>query len=86
LAESGLPTYDRASWYGVLAPAGVPKDIVARLNTLIGQSVHTAEMKDALNKQGFEPKTGTPEQFGALIQSAIAQDVQLIKASGVKAD
>jgi tripartite-type tricarboxylate transporter receptor subunit TctC len=86
LAESGVPGYDRSTWYGVLAPSGVPKEVIARLNTVIAQTVNTPEMKDALNKQGFEPQTGTPEQFGALIQAAIAQDVKLIKASGVKAE
>jgi tripartite-type tricarboxylate transporter receptor subunit TctC len=86
LAESGFPGYDRATWYGVLAPAGVAKEIVARLNGLIGEGVNTAEMRQALNQQGFEPKTGTPEQFATLIQAAIAQDAKLIKASGVKPD
>ena len=86
LAESGLPGYDRATWYGVLAPAGVPKEIVMRLNALIDQGVNTTEMKEALGQQGFEPQTGTPGEFAARIQNAIAQDVKLIRSSGVKAD
>ena len=86
LAEAGVAGYDRSTWYGVLAPAGVPKDIIARLNAVIGQTVNTPEMRDALGKQGFEPQTGTPEQFAALIQAAIAQDVKLIKSSGLKAE
>ncbi len=86
LAEAGVPGYDRSSWYGVLAPAGVPKEIIAQLNAVIGQTVNTPEMKDALGKQGFEPHTGTPDQFAALIQAAIAQDVKLIRTSGVKTE
>ena len=86
LAESGLPGYDRATWYGVLAPAGVPKEIVMRLNALIDQGVNTTEMKEALGQQGFEPQTGTPGEFAARIQNAIAQDVKLIRSSGVKAE
>ena len=86
LAESGVPGYDRSTWYGVLAPAAVPKEVIAHLNGVIGQSVNTPEMKGALNKQGFEPQTGTPEQFATLIQTAIAQDLKLIKSSGVKAE
>jgi hypothetical protein len=86
LNESGLPGYDLSGWYGVLAPAGVPKDIIARLNAVIANVVNTPEMKEALNKQGLEPQTNTPEQFAAFIHNEIARSAMLIKLTGAKAE
>jgi len=84
LAESGLPGYDRSSWYGVVAPAAVPKQIVARLNAAIAAAVQVPEMNEALNRQGLEPQTGTPEQFAAFIRSQIRQNAELIRSIGTK--
>ena len=60
LAESGVPGYDRSGWYGVLAPAAVPREVVTRLNAALAKIVNTPEMKDAFNKQGLDPATSTP--------------------------
>ncbi len=84
LAESGLPGYDRSSWYGVIAPAAVPKQIVARLNAAIGTAVNVPEMGSALNRQGLEPHTGTPEQFAAFIRDQIRENAELIRSIGTK--
>ncbi len=86
LNESGLRGYDRSGWYGVLAPAGVPKGIIAQLNAVIGKAVKSPQMKEALNRQGFESRATTPEQFAAFINSEIAQNARLIKLIGVKAE
>ena len=84
LGESGLPGYDRSTWFGMLTPAGVPNDIIAQLNAVIGKVVNTPEMKEAFSQQGLEPQTGTPQQFAALIRGEIAQNARLIKLAGVK--
>jgi tripartite-type tricarboxylate transporter receptor subunit TctC len=86
VSESGLPGYEVSTWYGVTAPAGVPKEIVSRLNAVIGKAVNAPEMKDALNKQGLEPRTSTPEQFAAFVKTEIAQNAKLIKAAGIQAE
>ncbi len=86
LDESGLPGYDRSVWYGLLAPAGVPKDIIAQLHAVIGRIVNTPEMKEAFNKQGAEPQTNTPEQFAALIRNELAQNAGLVKLAGLKVE
>ncbi|MBI4191453.1 MAG: tripartite tricarboxylate transporter substrate binding protein [Betaproteobacteria bacterium] len=84
--ESGLPGYERSGWNGVLAPAGLRKDIVATLNAAIGKVMNAREMKEWLNKQGLESQTGTPEQFSAFIQREVAQNARLIKLTGTKAE
>ena len=84
--ESGLPGYDRYAWYGVLAPAGAPKDIIGRLNSAIGKVSNTPEMKESFKKEGIEAQTGTPEQFAALIRAEIEQNIKLVKLSGAKAE
>jgi tripartite-type tricarboxylate transporter receptor subunit TctC len=86
LDESGVPGYDRYGWYGLLAPLGTPKEIIARLNAAIGDVVNVADMKSALNLQGLEPQTNAPEQFAAFIQGEIAENAKLIKLIGLKAE
>ena len=86
LNESGVPGYDRYGWYGVLAPTGTPKEVIARLNAAIGEVVNVAEMKAALNAQGLEPQTTTPDQFGAFIRGEVAENAKLIKLIGLKAE
>lgn len=84
LDESGAPGYDRSGWYGVLAPAGVPRDVVTRLNAIIRKIV--PEMKDAFNRQGLEPSTSTPEEFGRFIRDEVAQNIRVVKAAGIKVE
>lgn len=84
LDESGVPGYDRSGWYGVLAPAGLSRDVVMRLNAIIGKVVNTPEMKEAFNRQGLEPATSTPEEFGQFIRNEVAQNIEVVKAAGIK--
>jgi tripartite-type tricarboxylate transporter receptor subunit TctC len=86
LDESGLRGYQRAGWNGFLAPAGVPREIVTRLNTLIVKTANAPEMKEALVKHGFEVQTTTPEEFAAFIRSERAQNAKLVKFAGIKAE
>jgi len=86
LDESGLPGFDYFAWYGVSATAGVPKDIIVRLNAEIGKIVHMPDVEQALNKQGFEPRSSTPEQFAAVISREIEQTVKLIQLTGLKTE
>ncbi len=87
LDESGLPGYDYANWTGVVAPAGMSKDIIARLNAEIGKVINNAEMKKSLiNKLGMEPQTNTPEQFAAFMRDMLEKNAKLIKLIGLKAE
>lgn len=86
IAESGLPGYELSPWFGVVAPAGVPKEIVTRLNAAINGSLKSADMLQRLGVLGYEPLGGTPEQFAATIKTDIAKYAKIVKAAGIKAD
>jgi tripartite-type tricarboxylate transporter receptor subunit TctC len=83
LHESGVPGYDRTGWYGVMAPAGTPREIITRLNGAIVKIVNLPEMHTALMQQGLEPAPTTPDAFGEFIRAEIAQNVKLVKAAGI---
>ena len=86
LNESGLPGYNRSSWYGVMAPAGVSREIVARLNAAIEKTVGSPEIKAALAKQGLDSQTSSPSELASFIRAEIDQNVKLVKLTGVKVD
>ena len=86
LSESGLTGYERTGWNGVLAPAGVPKEIIARLNAAIVKAVDSPEMKQAIVKQGLLAQTGTPEQFAAFIRDQLVQNAKVVRFAGIKTE
>ena len=73
-------------WFGVLAPAGTPRDIVARLNAEIVKILNSAEVRERFAKQGVEVQTSTPEQFGDFVKAEVARWAKVIKDAGIKAD
>lgn len=86
IAESGVPAYEASAWFGVVAPAGTPREIVARLNAEINRVVGLADMRERFAQQGAIPASGTPEEFGAFIRAEIAKWAKVVKASGAKVE
>jgi tripartite-type tricarboxylate transporter receptor subunit TctC len=86
VAESGMPGYESTTWYGFLGPAGLPKDIVAKLNSAIVAAVGTKEMRDRYVALGSDPETSTPERFAAYLRNDIVSWSKVVKASGAKAE
>ena len=86
MAEAGLPGFEILSWFGLLAPAGTPAPIVARLNAETVKVLNRSDVQAALANQGLEVKPGTPEQFAAHIKSEIAKFTKIGKAAGIKAE
>lgn len=84
IAESGVPGYEAKNWYGILAPAGVPKPIVAKLNGQINEILRAPDLVEAIAKQGAEVEGGTPEEFRKYLQSEIAKWSKVIKDAGVE--
>jgi tripartite-type tricarboxylate transporter receptor subunit TctC len=79
-----VPGFDVVQWYGLLAPAGTPPDIVARLNRETVAAMETPEMHAALAQQGAEVRTSTPDAFGAYIATEIAKWTKLVQQTGIK--
>jgi len=86
VAEAGLPNFEVTTWYGVLAPAGVPGPIVARLNAEFVKIMHAPELKERLAAMATEPRTSTPEEFAAYIKQEIAKWAEVVRKAGLKAD
>lgn len=86
VAEAGVPGYELSVWFGVLAPAGTPREIVGRLNSEIVKILTSADVKERFAKQGVEVQTGTPEQFSEFLKSEVARWAKVIKDAGIKAD
>ena len=84
LDESGLPGFEYVAWYGITAPAKVPHDIIMRLNAAITKAVQTPEVKDTLNKQGFEVKSSSPEEFATIINNEIKRTISVVQTAGLK--
>ena len=86
ISESGLPAFEAFPWYGVLAPAGTPKDVVAKLNIEITTAVNLPEIKERLRGLYFEPVTATPEGFAEIIKSDFSRWTRVIRDAKIKAD
>jgi len=73
IAEAGVPGYDATQWYGVLAPAATPRDIVMKLNTEMKKALALPDVREKLAADGTVPVGNTPEEFGAHIRAEIAR-------------
>jgi len=83
-AEQGVSGVDVHFWWGFVGPAGLPRDIVARLNAEIGRALADPELKATLAKWNIEPTPGTPEAFGAFIAQESKRWREAVTASGMK--
>ncbi|MCX7135194.1 MAG: tripartite tricarboxylate transporter substrate binding protein, partial [Proteobacteria bacterium] len=86
IAESGVKGYAVDAWFGLVAPAGVPKDIAAKLSVATINALKLPDVKQRFGDLGYEGIGDTPEQFGATIKSDIDKYVRLIKKIGIKAE
>jgi tripartite-type tricarboxylate transporter receptor subunit TctC len=84
IAESGLPGYDAATWGGILAPAGTPKPVLAKLNGAINAALKQDDVRTRLGGAGIEIQGGTPEEFGAVIKAEIDKWGRIVKQAGIQ--
>ena len=84
VAESGLPGYEAATWFGLLAPAATPRDIIAKLNAESVSALNMPEVKDRMAAQGLFVVANTPEQFSAFLKTEIPRWAKVVKDAGVK--
>lgn len=86
-AEAGITGFDISAWYGLLAPSGTPKPIIARINAEVVKVLATPDMKNRfVTTIGGDPVGGTPEQFAADIKADIVRWARIVKDSGIKVE
>ncbi len=86
IAEAGVPGYAAPTWSGVIAPAGVPRPIIDRLNTAINRAIQSQTFRDRFAVIGDEPAGGTPEEFAELIRADSEKWGEVVRRSGARLD
>jgi tripartite-type tricarboxylate transporter receptor subunit TctC len=81
-----LKGFEASSWFGLLAPAGTPPEIVNRIQQEVAKAIKTPDVSEKLLAQGAIPSGNTPQQFAALIDSELKKWAPVVKASGAKVD
>jgi len=84
IAEAGVPGYESTTWFGPLAPAKTPKDIIVKINTQLMQTLQSPDVRERFAAEGIEALGGTPDQFAEYIRSEIARWGRVIKEAGVR--
>ena len=86
MAEAGVPGFDISTWFGLMAPAGTPPEVIARWNADVTRILNTPEMRERLIAQGAEAAPDTPAEFTRFIADELARYARIVKASGAKVD
>ena len=86
VGESGYKGFDATTWFGLLAPAGTPKEVIARLNTEFNKALQQPDLRKRLGDEGADPLGGTAEQFADLIRDDIVRWGKTVKESGARLD
>ena len=84
VAESGVPGYEASSWFGIVAPAATPREIIARLHATLVKAIGDKEVSQRLQSQGMETVLNTPEQFAERIKTDLPRWGKLVRAAGIK--
>jgi tripartite-type tricarboxylate transporter receptor subunit TctC len=84
MAEAGLPGFDATVWFGLLAPAGTPQEVVSVLSNEVNAALRTGEVTASLRMQGMEPIGGTPEEFATYIAAEVAKWAPVVEAAGLR--
>jgi tripartite-type tricarboxylate transporter receptor subunit TctC len=86
IAESGYKGFDAVTWFGVVGPAKLPKEVVARMNAEVNKALQAPDLLKKLSDQGADVAGSTPEQFATLIREDIGRWGKVVKESGAKVD
>ena len=86
MAEAGVPGFDISTWFGLLAPAGTPPDVIARWNEGVTKILSAPDMRERLAAQGAEAAPDTPAEFAKFIDGELVKYAKIVKASGAKVD
>jgi tripartite-type tricarboxylate transporter receptor subunit TctC len=86
MVEAGVPDFEITSWFGLLAPAGTPAPVIARLNAEMVKVLARDDVRSTLGAQGLNVRSSTPEEFAAHIRSEIARFTKIARTAGIKAE
>jgi tripartite-type tricarboxylate transporter receptor subunit TctC len=86
IAEAGLPGYEQSAWHGLLAPAGTPDAVIAKLNTEVGRLLRSTDVVEKFAVQGIDVIGGSPADLAAFIRRDLAKYAKLAKTAGIKID
>jgi len=86
MKEAGIEGIEVPLWFGLLAPRGTPREIIAVLAAGVARAAKDPEVRKRLEEQGGEPVGGTPEEFAALLREEVAKWAEVVKVSGAKAE
>jgi len=86
IAEAGLPGYEQSAWHGLLAPAGTPEPVIARLNAEVNKFLRSADVTERFKVQGIDVLGGSPADFAAFIRQDVTKYAKLVKTAGIKID
>ncbi|MBK6394840.1 MAG: tripartite tricarboxylate transporter substrate binding protein [Betaproteobacteria bacterium] len=86
MAEAGMPGFDISTWFGLLAPAGTPPDVIAKWNADVVKVLNSPDVREKMLAQGAEPSPQTPAEFAAFIAREREKYARIVKASGAKVD
>lgn len=86
MSEAALPGFEASTWYAILTPAGVPKDVIAKLNSAFVQVLRAPEMQERLGAQGIESIGTTPAELAAHLRSELPKWAKVVKAAGVRVE
>ncbi len=84
--EAGYPAIESTNWSGLVVPAATPPATIARLNAELNQALRSADIRERFRGHGMTPAPGTPEAFGAFLQSESARYAKVVREAGIKAD
>ena len=83
MQEAGLTGYELTSWFGVMGPANMPRDVIDRLNGAVVKAIAQKDLQDKFVAGGSEPESSMPEQFAQLIRDDVAKFARIVKAAGI---
>ena len=86
MAEAGMPGFDISTWFGLLAPAGTPPEVIAKWNADVVKVLNSPDVREKMLAQGAEPAPSTPAEFAAFIAKERDKYAKIVKASGAKVD
>ena len=84
--QETVPGYEATAWFGIVAPAGTPREVVMRINGEVNKALAQADVKEKLAQQGALARSWTPEEFGSFIHNEVVKWAKVVKASGAKVE